>query len=667
MGCSSLRGVDYTRHGVAILEKIKDILQLDQKSRIEIISVQDSLDVKELEYPFVSHHKMDLCDFLKETKEKFDLIILVGCNKVNWLFHTEDDIQLFYDSLAPNGKVVVYEGGLKSSGLTGFSRFEDLQQYRLKLNPNFPVKDENEILDVFNKYFSYSGDGMYIPIPTARMGYAKSAPKKVLMIPTSRKKSSDLISFYQGEIPANANPSYYFSDIIKWTDLQLEKKHDFIQWLFPSTEGGKNSKAPLLTEQDVKIFKKNKEIRSKVIKATLRMMKFYGYTITPSDQGWQVRKSGRNKYLYSGHNYLRLTRMMIFLNTINMRLLSALLFLMICEAMKEDKKLADKISKSGAMVHWKKTQEYVNPRTCPYTGLKYTGNSCYQDSVLLALLARPNTFITENLLEKEISYDPHRSIVCHKSRRKDLEYRKAVQNELVAITESIRGKKDIDYCSNLRSLLKKCPTFQEFHKTGTQDAGEFVSYLFELFKVEGVTVSRKSVVTNDLSPSPKIFLKVSQEIIHASPIIAVSPFMIKDQDTVILSSFLDQTDDTVFDEENLYRKNGRTYKRRIENMMVTKADFLIFNVQRTYISREGRTVRIYTEIVPDKKLTVQHKLTLYAIIVHRNVHYTCYIRCTGKWYYYNDMENSIKYVGDYNTMISGAPSPLKEGTMYFYE
>ena len=225
---------------------------------------------------------------------------------------------------------------------------------------------------------------------------------------------SKIILFYQDALQVN---NYFYSDIINWPDYRLEVEQDFIQWLFPDK----------INSPDIEIFRTNKQIRRNVIRATSRMLQFYGYTFV-KDGVFQIKELKRREKgviigLYSEQNYERLTRIMTFLNKINMRMASSLVMLALCYAMHKDIVLRRKIKDSGTLKDWFQTQKYLRQyidvydidtmgirqtqissdksRVCRFTGLNYTGMSCYQDSTLLALLAIPNEFINKNKDKKE--------------------------------------------------------------------------------------------------------------------------------------------------------------------------------------------------------------------------------------------------------------------------
>ena len=104
------------------------------------------------------------------------------------------------------------------------------------------------------------------------------------------------------------------------------------------------------------------------------------------------------------------------------------------------------------------------------------------------------------------------------------------------------------------------------------------------------------------------------------------------------------------------------YHLRIETVDIIRAEYLVFYAQRLY-----ETKRNYNNIVPIKQIKLDNILNLFAIIVHRNYHYTCYIKCDKNWFYYNDLSDNIVYVGTYNDMLKTKPSVKSEGVLYFYK
>ncbi len=536
--------------------------------------------------------------------------------------------------------------------------------------------------------------------------------------------TSDLIRFYRNEIPGNRKKDYYFKNILLWDDYDLEVKHDFIQLLFPDKTGGVNKDAFKLTDRDIEVFKTDTKIRNNVLRATIRMLNFYGFKLTKNMDLEQIKEIKRTEKgtvigLHSIHNYRRLSRMMSFLVKINMKKLSAIVFLMICTALKKDAEFKRKVKMSNSLEIWLDTQKYLETykklvdinligkeedstdddymdedeksreeieydetrfqKICTkFKGLNYTGNSCYQDSVLLPLLAMPNRIIREQILEKNLSkivYKDKKWISCGKNLEQDILIRQSIQKELQRITASMRNMEDNQTCSNLRKLFEKCPGSEAFHRKGMQDAGEFLLYLFNIFQTEVMLKHRVTYVTNDLESNDNL-VKTFEETQVSSPVLSVSAHILQRynrEHPPSLRTFLSEQDDSVLSDRNLYKdfETGMTYRRRIEIIDVISTPYLVFNLQRLIQRHSRQEIRNNLPIHINETIVIGSKtLKLHAIVVHTGLHYTCYIKCVGSWFWYDDSPSKtshiIKHIGDFQKMLTSEPNPAEKGILYFY-
>ena len=514
-----------------------------------------------------------------------------------------------------------------------------------------------------------------------------------------------------------------------WTDYELETRHNYIQQLFPSN----------LSSRKLKEYKHNEQLRKRVIGATIRMLLFFGFSIDVDN--WSVKQvknlhrseNGHTIGLYSPRNYPRLTNIMRFLVEIGMNELSALVFLALCHAMQDDLQFRKMIKKMGYLSTWMNTQPYLRKyrdrydinemqlkddtsstssttsstsstssekedvefggwvvdsdssdedspfqQACAgFRGLDYTGNSCYQDSVLLALFAISNEVITREILKKDtrkISTSAKKWIQCADDERIDYKRRHAIQNELIRITASLRGLEQTRYCSNLRRLIQRCPGQQEFHGTGTQDAGEFMLYLFNLFQVNTIVKKRVTMVTNSLVDPPENTLTVNDTVDVSTPLINIHPRSLVGTSSVNVRQFIEHIDDAIFSDDNLYTEHttGNLYRRRIETDVIVSASYIVFNAQRVYYDHvHNHQKRATTRVdCPETIQVGDRKLSLHAIITHIPAHYTCYIRCERRWFWYDDNpgghSHKIKHIGSYEKMLRHNPDPRRNGTLFFY-
>ena len=98
---------------------------------------------------------------------------------------------------------------------------------------------------------------------------------------------------------------------------ELEDGHDYIQWLFPLPEpSSASSDAPILSADDMQVFREDAGLRARLLRSLLVMLDFYGLTIAGSAEDPIVRRNSSFpkrslEWLSpSNHNFLRLTRIL---------------------------------------------------------------------------------------------------------------------------------------------------------------------------------------------------------------------------------------------------------------------------------------------------------------------------------------------------------------------
>jgi hypothetical protein len=87
------------------------------------------------------------------------------------------------------------------------------------------------------------------------------------------------------------------TDVLGFSDDQLEAVHDYIQWLFPlETRSGAQPGAPVLTPAEIEGIRADRRAADSLAKATERMLHFYRST-----EWWLTGYD---------HNHLRITRIL---------------------------------------------------------------------------------------------------------------------------------------------------------------------------------------------------------------------------------------------------------------------------------------------------------------------------------------------------------------------
>ncbi|RYG34857.1 hypothetical protein EON81_14375 [bacterium] len=105
-----------------------------------------------------------------------------------------------------------------------------------------------------------------------------------------------------------------FEDILAFSDRDLERHHDFIQWLFPNPRpSGVNPDAPLLSPEIAEAVKNDPKRMERAERALDRMLAFYGFKRVDDELG--AHDGCQSHWLRpSDHNHLRLTRILTFLS-----------------------------------------------------------------------------------------------------------------------------------------------------------------------------------------------------------------------------------------------------------------------------------------------------------------------------------------------------------------
>lgn len=342
-----------------------------------------------------------------------------------------------------------------------------------------------------------------------------------------------------------------------------------------------------------------------------------------------------------------------------------------------------------------KEEKKEKEEECNVTGLKWIGNSCYLDSVLLALFASPSKFIDDFIINADLK--ENNMEVCTKDNSiKDLETRKLIQKELQRLAIHIRTGKEIDQCVDFRKVIRNCKDLRTYGDTRQKDAGEFLGYVLSVFDIN---VAEKHVITYATNNTEDDFENISKEDIvktshiidkKASIIWFVSSIELNTYDEVNIKNLLELKEEAIFDDTNLFKYKDQTYKRRLSKTVLYDTPHLIFRTQR---KNPIDNSFVKTIVNPEEYIDLNEKLfELTSIVTHsggtKGGHYTCYFKCNDDWYYHDDMlgvashsrqaqahsrrammsseKRTIK-IGNFETMLNKKrPNPKTNGTLYYY-
>ena len=166
-----------------------------------------------------------------------------------------------------------------------------------------------------------------------------------------------IIGFYSGTEPDHRGR--YLHEIQKWPDDQLEKVHDYIQWLFPLPErSGFNVAAPVLNSETVQEFRTRPDLRENLRVSFLRMMNFYGFEARAGEQVTVNRAPNlaakATVWLSSGnHNHLRITRILRCLIVLGLEPEAKAFFGCLCEIYDDEQNKPIPAISDETMGYWR--------------------------------------------------------------------------------------------------------------------------------------------------------------------------------------------------------------------------------------------------------------------------------------------------------------------------
>ncbi|MFL6247852.1 MAG: opioid growth factor receptor-related protein [Thermoanaerobaculia bacterium] len=144
--------------------------------------------------------------------------------------------------------------------------------------------------------------------------------------------SGPILRFYRLEDTDSEGRT--LTEIWTWNHVQLERTHDYIQWLFPLRRRSSfNWAAPVLTEETVKAFLDDSELRERFKRSFRLMLNFYGLALVePPDgpvsimTGPEFAVRSRQWLRADDHNHLRLSRILASMHLLGFAAYSRALF-----------------------------------------------------------------------------------------------------------------------------------------------------------------------------------------------------------------------------------------------------------------------------------------------------------------------------------------------------
>ena len=125
------------------------------------------------------------------------------------------------------------------------------------------------------------------------------------------EKEMQLIRFLEWEGKDNKNRT--IETIWLYSDKELEKVHDYIQWIFPLKEVSRaNPSCPVLTDEMIQYIRSSEQIQQNMVASFRRMCLFYGMEYRPEENKVHIvklEKDMKRVWLKPfNHNFKRISR-----------------------------------------------------------------------------------------------------------------------------------------------------------------------------------------------------------------------------------------------------------------------------------------------------------------------------------------------------------------------
>ncbi|WP_420420626.1 opioid growth factor receptor-related protein [Simkania sp.] len=145
-----------------------------------------------------------------------------------------------------------------------------------------------------------------------------STPVKVSKSPAVSDPRG-MLPFYTGG-KANVH-GYTLEQILKFSDEEMERHHNFIQWIFPTSRVGVDPQAPLLDRGLISAAKSQTAFRTNMLRSFDKMLSYYGLERKGESVVKAANFQSRKKFwLINGkHNLLRMTRMITSMGDLGLK------------------------------------------------------------------------------------------------------------------------------------------------------------------------------------------------------------------------------------------------------------------------------------------------------------------------------------------------------------
>jgi len=311
-----------------------------------------------------------------------------------------------------------------------------------------------------------------------------------------------------------------------------------------------------------------------------------------------------------------------------------------------------------------KKQSPVKKPSCKRIALMNERNSCYLDSLMVALFHHNDDVLRNIILNSPVNYSDHRNLrQCAEEIRGELK-------KIYEFVQDQKPEKKEQTCKHFRKLLDN---YQKEYKkafpnrnlednnwtTRQSDPIQLIQFFNIMFnfpittKTQNkkwgslfVNLTKDKIETIKKTSTPLRFAENKTSFIDTIPIDELFG-----KDKLYIKDFYPiQTVINEYKDNNAWVVDNMRYKTGIEQIEFINAPVLFVHINRL-IDLGGEVEKLETKVIPESRITLKSGTTLklQSIILHWGTdaggHYTCLYKCNHAWYEYDDLHSKSKLIG----------------------
>lgn len=165
-----------------------------------------------------------------------------------------------------------------------------------------------------------------------------------------------LLRFFRNE--QDEHIPHRLEDVARFTDLDMERYHDFIQWIYPTIKPSENHpNAPVIDEHFAEQLCADKCAMKNYCKTCRRYLNYLNFECDGNSNISMLSKNSDSFIYLPYHNVLRITRMLDSLNLTGHKQCSKAAYEMLFTVMKANPRQMYYDSRSASIDYWRQTQQ----------------------------------------------------------------------------------------------------------------------------------------------------------------------------------------------------------------------------------------------------------------------------------------------------------------------